>query len=323
MRWITLDDFIDGYFKIRQRGIDFFFSKFSLNKKARTRSAFNESAEEAANWWIIPKVLERWNSLITGNPKTNYKEHLIEAYFKDRSGIKLLSLGSGDCSHELELATYSQFDEILCIDLAENRLDEAREKAKKQGLTNIHFLCTDLEAYEFPANYFNVVLFNASLHHFENVEQLLANPIKTTLASGGLLVINEFVGPNRLQYPKNQLRAINEALQLIDPPFRKRYKTNSVKNHYYGSGVWRMIMADPSECVDSHAIMPAIHKHFKTLEEKPYGGSILMSVLKDISHHFVNPDKRGVEILETLFAFEDNYLKEHSSDFVFGVYEKA
>jgi hypothetical protein len=67
--------------------------------------------------------------------------------------------------------------------------------------------------------------------------------------------------------------------------------------------------------------MPAIHKHYKTLVEKPFGGSLLMSALRDISHHFYELNDEKEEVLNELFLAEDNYLKENTSDFIFGVYE--
>ena len=48
-----------------------------------------------------------------------------------------------------------------------------------------------------------------------------------------------------------------------------------------------------------------------------YGGTF---AYKDIAFHFATPDRRSRELLESLFQFEDDYLKEHRSDFVFGLY---
>ena len=48
-----------------------------------------------------------------------------------------------------------------------------------------------------------------------------------------------------------------------------------------------MYMADPSEAVDAAAIMPIIRKHFSVIEEKNYGGNLLMSVFKDIAYNFI------------------------------------
>ena len=61
MSFITLDDFIDTYFKVVQRGNGFFLSKLTFNKEKRTKSAFNNSSFQSSNFWSIPKVKERWN----------------------------------------------------------------------------------------------------------------------------------------------------------------------------------------------------------------------------------------------------------------------
>ncbi len=159
------------------------------------------------------------------------------------------------------------------------------------------------------------------MHHFRHIEALLANQIKPLLKNDGFLIIDEFVGPTRLQFPKHQIKAINEAFQLIPKPFRKRYKLNLYKNKVYGPGLARMILADPSECVDSVSIIPAIHKHYSTVYEVSYGGNILTLTLKDIAHHFIELNDEKEKILNQLFDFEDKYLKNQPSDHIFGIYK--
>lgn len=48
-----------------------------------------------------------------------------------------------------------------------------------------------------------------------------------------------------------------------------------------------------------------------------------MNTLKDISHHFTELDTNKKEVLDDLFQFEDEYLKKHKSDFVFGIYKNS
>ena len=71
-----------------------------------------------------------------------------------------------------------------------------------------------------------------------------------------------------------------------------------VKNKIYGSGIIRMVLADPSECIDSENILPSIHKHYETIYEVGYGGNIIKMALKDLSHHFVelNKEKDGINV---------------------------
>jgi ubiquinone/menaquinone biosynthesis C-methylase UbiE len=321
MKIITLDDFIDTYFKIIQRGRRFFFSKFTFNDEKRTMSAFDNTSFISSYFWSIPKVLERWNILITGNANINYIEYLSQDFLKNKSELKLLSLGSGICNREIELAEHSNlFKEVVCVDIAENLLQIAARNAAKKNVCNIKFITKNIYDFKFKENYYDIVFFKSSLHHFDKIENFLSGKIKHTLKSDGFLIINEFVGATRHQFSQNQITAINEAISVIPKKFRTRFKSKFHKNKYRGVGILRMIMADPSECIDSGSIMPSIHKHYNTIVEKPYGGNLLMSALRDISHHFFELNEEKAQILNQLFLLEDNYLKENQSDFMFGIY---
>lgn len=321
-RFITIDDIVDVLHKSKQRGMGFLLTKLNVKGLNRTEKTFSQIDYESADWWIIPKVKERWNLLISGNPNLDYKNYFVENYLQNRKGLRLISLGSGFSHHEIELAKYSNFEEIVCVDIAKARMDEAEAKANELNLRNIKFVCADFNNYSIPSGYFDIVFFHASLHHFNHIQAFVKSTIQNILKPDGLLVINEFVGATRLQFPRHQILKINEALQTIPKEYRIRYKSNLLKTNYYGSGILRMIVADPSECVDSSSIMPAIHSNFQTIVEKPYGGNILMNVLKDISHHFVSLDAEKSKVLEKLFSLEDEYMAANSSDFVFGIYQK-
>ena len=322
MRLVTLDDFIDTYFKIIQRGTGFFFSKFTFNKEKRTKSAFDNTSFISSYYWNIPKVIERSNILISGNKDVNYIEYLTTVFLKNKTKLRLLSIGSGISNREIELAEHTNiFKEVVCVDIADNLLKIGAKNAEGRNLTNIKFVVQNIDDFEFKENDFDVVFFKSSLHHFDKIEQFLSGKIKKTLKTAGLLIINEFVGTTRHQFSKNQINAINMAIRLIPKKFRIRFKSNLYKNKYRGVGLIRMILADPSECVDSSSIMPSIHKYYKTILEKPYGGNLLMSALRDISHHFYEIDQEKEHVLNNLFLLEDEYLKSNSSDFIFGIYE--
>ncbi len=322
-RIITLDDFIETYTKLNQRGLKFITSKFNFNEIERAKTAFNHEDLRSANWWIIPKIKERWNFLITGNKDSNVESFTCKNFLKDKQHLKMLSLGSGSCSSELKFAEYSNFEEILCTDISEKPLKLAKKIAEEKQLNNIKFEIQDANNFSLPENHYNIVYFKASLHHFKNVEFLVGEQIKKTLKKDGLLIIDEFVGPSRFQFPKYQIKAINKAIQLIPKPYRKRYKLNLYKNKIYGSGLIRMVIADPSECIESKKILPSIHKHYETVYEAGYGGNILKMALKDLAHHFLELNEEKETILNQLFDYEDNYLKNQTHDFTFGIYKPS
>lgn len=322
MKIVTLDDFVDTYFKIIQRGSGFILSKFTLNEESRIKSAFDNTSFISSYFWNIPKVQERWNILISGNKNRNYIDYIVQDLLKDKTDLRLLSIGSGISNREIELAENSTiFKEVICIDIADNLLDIAAKSAREKGIKNIKFISKNIYDFEFKDNEFDIVFFKSSLHHFDDIDKFLSEKIKKVLNPKGMLIINEFVGATRHQFSKVQINAINEAIAVIPKKFRTRFKSKFHKNKYRGVGVFRMIIADPSECIDSESIMPSIHKHFKTIIEKPYGGNLMLSALRDISHHFYELNNEKEEILNNIFLLEDNYLKNHQSDYVFGIYE--
>lgn len=318
MRWLTADDISETFSKLRQRGWGFIASKFSWHARSRTRSAFDDPGFKAANWWLIPAVKQRWNLKITGDANRSYEPYFVEKHLSGKHNLRLLSLGSGVCSHERILAHSGHFEVVHCVDIAGKLLEKARLQAEAEGLKCMSFEVGDIYQLQYEPQAWDVILFNSSLHHFRDIDTLLSQKINPWLKPDGLLLINEYVGARRLQLPGYQVAAINKVLMLLPAEKRRRYMSSRIKSRVTGPGWLRMVLADPSECVESDQILPALHRHFETLEEKPFGGNLLMLALKDIAHHFTG--ENGLQDLKPLFDLEDEYLQSHTSNFIYGVY---
>ena len=323
IRLLTKEDFIDVYTKLNQRGFGFIASKFSFKKESRISSAFNTFRLENTNWWDIPAVQTRWNKMISGDENTDFRDYLINHHLKDKKDLKVLSLGSGTCQHEIYYAGFKDiFSEILCVDLGLNNIENAQQIVKEKQLNNIYFKCEDIYKTAFKDNYYDLVVFHASLHHFSQLDELFKNKILPALKDNGHLFINEYVGANRFQFPKKQIQTINNALNIIPKEYKVRGATNLIKNKFYGNGLFRVYLADPSESVSSENILEAVYTYFNVVEERSFGGNILMSVFKDIAYHFVELNAEKQHILDKLFKIEDDYLKENKPDFLIGFYQK-
>lgn len=320
MKIITTDDFKDVLIKGTQKGWPFILSKFNFSAEKRTKSAFGKTIGKGVNWWQIPYVQQRWNCKITNDYNKNYLSFLKDDFLKNRKGLKLISVGSGICKPEIELAKTTIFDHITCVELSKVLTNRANKSIKENGLNNIEVICKNIYDFSFEKEKYDIVFFKSSLHHFKNIEFLLRTQILKCLKKNGYLIIDEFVGPDRLQYPKKQLKAVNSALKYIPRKYKKVCGLPLYKGRVSGPGVIRMILADPSECIESSKIISSIHKHFDTVIEKPFGGNILAIVLKDIAHHFYELSSEKKHVLDQLFKFEDEYLKENTSNFVFGIY---
>ena len=320
MPFITSDDLLETLAKLRQRGLPFLLSKLRPDALARTRSAFDDPALRAANWWQVPAVRRRWNQRMTGHPDQPYEAYVAGKYLC-RHGLRLLSLGSGAASHELAFARLPQFAEVRCVDIAGRLLAQAAAVAQAEGLTNFRTEVADVNALDLPAACCDVVLFHSALHHFADVAGVVAQA-RRALRPSGLLVLNDYVGPARLQWSAAQLAAANRLLrELLPPRLRVRYLSHRLKTRVSGPGLWRMRLADPSEAAESDRIVPALRQHFEALEETALGGNLLTLVLKDIAHHFAQEaDAEAQALLAELFRQEDVFLEHHPSDLLFGVY---
>ncbi len=316
--WIYIDDFIELWIKVRQRGVRFIVSKLNLSGKKRTISSFSNHFEHA-NWWIIPYLNDRKNFLISGDPKIDYEQFITDKYFKNTELSTLVSLGCGSGSHEVKLAKLNKHLNVVGYDLSKDWIWRANQYAAEQQVTRAKFICSDVYELRFQPESVDYFLFNSSLHHFVNIDSLITHTIKPALKKGGLIIINEYVGPNRMNFPKHQIDYCNACLkELISVENRKILLTNMVKNRCYRLGKLRMMISDPSECAESEDILPVLRTHFKEIAFKSLGGNILMPILKHIAHNFV--DNTGE--LPVLVKKEEDYLENHQPDYIFAVYQK-
>lgn len=285
----------------------------------RARNHWNSGYMPPDNWWNIPAVRQRWNEKITGNPHQNYIEYVTKKYIEPMGhACSMLSIGCGTGSQEIEFASYPYCCKIHAIDLAENNIAFAQKQAAQKGLSNLKFFCSSLQDFKSQEKY-DVILFHSSLHHLKSVSTVLTE-IKQMLKQDGILIVHEYVGPNRIAWTESQLALVNQILGQMPLKFKTYYGSGKVKKRQTAPGTLRMILSDPSEAVDSSNIRLALSQNFSALEEKEYGGNILAPLLKGISHHFIDENIETKSLLLDFFKKEDIFIQNNPSDHLFGVY---
>jgi ubiquinone/menaquinone biosynthesis C-methylase UbiE len=321
--YISVGDFIDLYYKIRQKGYLKILSKFSVSGNARTAAKWN-TTKVSSDFWIIPEVRRRWNEKCTGDPNLEYEDYVVQKYFSKQNGLKLLSVGCGSGARERKFAKYPVFSSIEGIDLAGSLIEKAREEAAKHKFDNIKYHAGNFLTYGFEAEPFDVILFNSSLHHFDKIDSFLETKVLPLLKEKGYLIVFEYAGPNRLQWSPSQLKRVNELLKEIPEKYRLRIDGKTVKKRAYRPGLIRMKLVDPSEAIDSESIIPSLHRHFNIVEEREIGWDITHVLFKDIAHNFLNDDPEIKKLIRFIFDEEDKYLKKSGhSDAIFGIYKKT
>ncbi|WP_309641387.1 class I SAM-dependent methyltransferase [Flavobacterium sp.] len=320
--YISFGDFVDSYYKIQVKGMKFFLSKFFKIAAENRVSSKWDTHVSVSDFWVIPEIKQSWNIKISGDANMIYEDYVYQKYLKAKSNLHLLSVGCGDGTHERNFAKYTNFEHIAGVDVSPETIKRAKKMALEHGF-EIDYFCDDFFRLDFSNKKFDVILFNASLHHFDRIDAFLHNHIAPLLNENGLVVVFEYCGPNRLQWRKSQLDEANRLLQKMPNVYKTRIDGKSIKRKVYRPGLLRMFLVDPSEAPDSENLAAALKNNFVVLEEKKLGWNILHLLLKDIAHNFLNEETKTKSLLSALMTAEDDFvLSTQENDAVFGVYQK-
>ena len=256
--------------------------------------------------WLRSPLLQRLyiNPLISSHPDKDWLYWLQETYFP-QPAAQGLSLGCGAGQLERLVIQRNLCRRLEACDLSPDAVAQARAEAEAAGLGDrTHFFVADLNTLELPSSHYDLILCPMSLHHLRNLEQVYAQA-RAALRPGGLLALNEFVGPDRLQWSPKQLRAANELLQRLP----RRYRRN-LDPRWWGRLLepyrrrvrrrprWRMLLDDPSESVRSSEVVPLLEREFTIVERKDYGGTLLHLVLDRIAGNFQDTEADRQLLLE-------------------------
>lgn len=268
------------------------------------------------HWDEIPAVRWRWHTF--GGQETSFAEHAGRRWLAGRPGLRALSLGCGPGDREMEWARLGVFAHLTGVDITPEQTARAAAKAREAGLDDVlSFHVADArQALREAEGRYDVVLALNALHHFGHLEETM-RLIARALSPGGLLIMDEYVGPSRFQWASAQMRAANALLAAL-PEERRRQPDGRIKRRVVRPSRLSMRLDDPSEAVESSGLMPALHRRFTVLEEHPYG-SILHLALHGIAHNFLADDPGTAQVMRACLAAEDQALHRLGHDFSYAV----
>jgi SAM-dependent methyltransferase len=292
--------------------------QFSFSNNSRTKLKWDTKTNAIRSWSQIPLVQERINFRITGSGKESFKDWACKNLFSDGLSRTAISLGCGDGEKEVDWAKRDVFQSVVGLDLSDARIARATKLAYDSGLSEkLKFQVADINALEAIGDKYDVVIFEHSLHHFSNVDQVLER-VRNILKPGGYLVGDEYVGPRRFQWGRNQIILADMILNKIPSNLRKNYLGSSVKNKILYAGEFLMWLNDPSEAVESDIIEDCLSKTFKETRFFYYGGTISHLVFHDIAQNFSNGDAEADQWVKWVLDLEDSLILQHlvQSDFM-------
>lgn len=298
--------------------------KIASTSRKRVEDTWAVTECPASNWWDIPEVNSRWNTLITGSKDVEYYEYIADKYFRARKNLIGLSLGCGTGHRELKWVGLKNFKRIEAVDISKPRIEKAMLEARARGYGDIiTYKVDDIYRMDLSESHYDAIFVESSLHHFSPLREILVK-INSSLKPDGYFIMNEFVGPTRFQWTERQLEVINGLLSVLPTKYKMLWRINKSKSKVVRPSKLSMILGDPSEAIESSEIMSNVIDIFEVVEVKHYGGTILHMLLSGIGHNFLSADVETRRWLNVLFEAEDLLMleKEITSDYVVAVCRK-
>jgi SAM-dependent methyltransferase len=263
------------------------------------------------HWLQHPAVQERINYKVSGAPGVNRFEYFLDRYLKGRMPIeRALTLGSGVGELERGLAKYNFAGNHEGVDLSEDAIRAAMEKAGEAGLAHLRYRAANLNTIALEPSAYDVIFGVSSVHHVQSLEHLFEQ-VRLALKPEGYFFLDEYVGPSRFQWTEQQLRLMNEQLRILPKDLRRsigddrKYKERIVRK-----SIDEILLADPSEAIRSAEILPLLPRYFDVIEVRGYGGSLLHELLYDIAGNFHKDNPGSLERLGKLFELEDDLIAQ-------------
>jgi SAM-dependent methyltransferase len=268
---------------------------------------------ERAHWLQHPKVQERINFLLTGNPGKDRYQYFAEHYYRaplgGRKRVKCaLTLGCGHGEFERCISQHNFAELHEAVDLADGAVAEATRLAKAEGLDHIRYRVADLNTIELPECTYDTVFGISSIHHVANLEHLFLQ-IQLSLKPDGLFVLDEYIGASKFQWPDEQIAIINDELAKLPNELKRSISNSTIVRGPIGRPTLQeMDASDPSEAVRSGEIMRLLPWFFDIVEVKGYGGTLLHMLLHEIAGNFVLDDPQSMDYLRYFFDLEDQMI---------------
>ena len=175
----------------------------------------SEHEKVRAEWRSVAGGWRRWEPLFQSFTWPVALRMAAAAQIGD--GQRVLDVGCGIGDPTLQVAVLvGPHGRVLGIDLVEEMLVTARERAAALGLGHVEFRAGDVTTLDLPPAGFDAVLGRWSLIYVDDVPGALAR-LRETLAPGGRIAITAWAPPEANPWITIPMTALGKALPLPPP----------------------------------------------------------------------------------------------------------
>ncbi len=244
-------------------------------------------------WWQCDRIVRHVNTKLCGQPVGGLSRGLY-ARFRRTFATELpfrrgISVGCGTAVKEMVAISEGLVDRFVLYELSPERIRAGEATARRLGLENrVEFRCADAFDNERDDAAYDLVSWSSALHHMFDVDAALEWSHRM-LRKGGVLLLDDYVGPTRMQFEAAVLEAstrFRESLPraYLEDPLRPGV---ILPTRIERPNVALIVARDPSEAVDSSRILGSLNRHFRDVDLVYTGGAVYAVGLNDVLHNLV------------------------------------
>jgi len=212
-----------------------------------------------------------------------------------------LVLGAGNGAHCRMLIDGKIARRVTAYDIAEELVEKANTQFARYGYP-IDYQAMDLNFARFPPRTFDLCLAMHVLHHFINLETLFSQLAGSLTVETGRLVMEEYVGPRYLEFPKIVRDKAQDWFKRLPTRLRRAPDGQSTIECLDFFDRWWIQRHSPFESIRSDRILPALEQSMRIDHMRPLGGGLLMPLLHAIIGNFDPADEEANGWIQRIMA---------------------
>jgi SAM-dependent methyltransferase len=239
-----------------------------ISNVSRAAAYWGREHQQPCHDWMSDPLIRAY---INGHFDGNWP---LDWFLKSPHGHRFhraLSIGCGTGSLERVLVQRDACERVDAFDASLQSIATARREAEAAGVgSHIRYFVADFNTPVLPLHTYDAIFFHQSLHHVERLESLLSAVLRTVKPSG-LVFLDEYVGPSRIDWTRKLLRDATREHSQVPENFRVNAEL-----------LYPIQADDPSEAIRSGEILGQLAAGFQTAEFRGYGGNILALLYPEV-----------------------------------------
>jgi SAM-dependent methyltransferase len=253
-------------------------------------------------WMADPIVRRRIGERVSGDPDLAYPIAWFVRRMRDELPLdRVLSVGCGTGGAERHLVELDAARHVTGIDTSLPVIENARSAAAAAGFAErVTYENTDAHGFLARTGGWNAIFFHGSLHHLDRLPELF-RLLDSALAPRGILFLDEYIGPSRLEWNWSRMMLANCFYALLPTSLRRTHVVRPPVTD-----------EDPTEMICASEIGPLTRKHFDIVEWRDYGGNLVSVIYPSLRRPAEGDDAaaaRHAKALDFLFRAEDFLLR--------------